>query len=1224
MKKIFLIALLFGAFILNGRSQTIQPQQAVSGDTANYPYWIEMMQDPSVNFYDVQHAFNTYWHGRKVTKGSGWKPFKRWEYMMRWRINADGTRPPADETYRAYKEYLKNVRSANGNWITLGPSTIPSPGPAGYEGLGRINTIASHPTDPNKIFIGSPSGGLWQSNDGGATWISHTDSLPTLGVSAIVIDYANPNTIFIGTGDRDAGDAPGMGVFKSTNGGVSWIPWNTGMGNKTVGRLIQHPTNNQVLLAATNGGVFKSTNAGANWTLIIAGDFKNIVFKPNDPAIVYAAASGNFFRSTNGGTTFTQVTSGLPGGQRGTIAVTAANANYVYFLLSGNDSGFKGLYRSTDQGLTFTARSTSPNILDWSCDGSGSGGQGWYDLALAADPSNAEYIYVGGVDVWRSSNGGTTWEINSHWYGGCSVPAVHADCHFLGYAPNGILWACNDGGVYSTNDNGVTWTDHTEGITIGQIYKLGQSQKVRDQVINGFQDNGTYSFLSSGWAASGGGDGMECAYDWENQAYSYYTIYYGAIYRKHNNSGDYQVGGNGIGGIDEDGAWVTPFALHVTDAKTMFAGYVNVWRCNNIRGVGITWKKISDNLGGSNSSNMAVLEQSPANPDILYAARYDNKLFRTDNCNSDNPVWIDITSNLPGSGYTPSDLAAHHTDPNTVYMTFNHAVYKSTNKGQTWTNISGNLPFVSTNTIAFYRNAMEGLYVGTDAGVYYKDQSLANWIPFSQGLPVNGRITELEIYYNPDTVANEVIRASTYGRGLWGSDMYHSTPDANFTADRTTVPIGCGVNFTDLSNGVPTSWIWTFTGGTPATSTLKNPQDIVYNAAGVYPVKMKILNQYGADSLTKTNYITVSNTLVPVVNFSSDKYVLCEGEIAHFTDSTINCPATWDWVFVPNTVTFLENTSYSSENPVVQFDQGGAYTVTLTATNACGSGFLTKQAYIIYSGYSLPFQEDFEAGLDSKHWTIGFQDGNITWDTVTVAGTTPGNKAAWMNLYDDLKYNRRDQLISPALDFSIFGTVSMTFKHAYAQQSIIRDSLIVKVSGDCGLTWTRVLSAGPDQTPNVFVTHSPMDTEFFPQSAEDWCGSSYGTPCYEIDLNPWAGQKNIKILFETYNRKGNNLFIDNIDITGTVGVNDQSSGNSGVSVYPNPSGGIFNVIIPKGNSNGNLTVFNVQGQTIHAEMVKTANSSIDRRIDLSGYARGIYYIRFVSDKTNVVEKIIIN
>ncbi len=1222
-RNLFLIAglLLIARF---GFAQNQSPTSQVVNDTANYPYWIQMMQDPDANFFQTQRAFNIYWKDRQIKKGCGWKVFKRWEYMTQSRVNPDGSLPAPDAVFNAFQEYQKNSRSSSGNWISLGPSQIPAPGDPGYKGLGRLNVVAFHPSNPDIFYVGSPSGGMWQTSDGGTTWTTHTDTMPTLGVSAIVVDYSNPNKILIGTGDRDAGDAPGLGVYKSTNGGINWVPSKTGMDNKTVGGILQHPTNPQIFVAATSGGVYRSTDGGENWTKSVSGDFKDIQFKPNDPSIVYATAGSYFYRSTDNGISFTKITDGITGGQRGAIAVTPANPDYVYFLQSNSSSGYKGVYRSTNSGVSFTTRSESPNILDWSCNGTDSGGQGWYDLAITASPLFPEMIFVGGVDVWMSTNGGSTWTINSHWYGGCDVPAVHADCHFLGYSPvNGKLYAGNDGGVYSTNDNGNTWTDHTVGMTIGQIYKLGQSQTIKDKVINGFQDNGTYTLTPTQWIATGGGDGMECAVDYLDGSYTYHTIYYGDIYRTYNNGSEKHIAGNGTYGIDESGAWVTPFILGVTDPAMMFVGYKNVWRCNNVKGSNLTWKKISENLAGSNGSNMAVLEQSPADPNTLYAVRSDNKLFRTENCLEEDPVWVDLTSHLPTSG-TATDLEAHPTDPDVLYMTLAKKIYKSSDKGLNWTNITGTLPIVSLNTVTYYNNAQEGLYVGSDAGVYYKDASMSDWIPFSEGLPDNGRITELEIYYDNDSVSEDAIRASTYGRGLWGSDLYQAAPDAEFTSTKTLIPISCGIDFTDLSSGVPTNFLWSFPGGSPSTSVLKNPENIVYSTAGTFSVTLKVWNALGTDSITKTGYITVSSTLLPVVGFTADKYVLCgEESTVHFTDKTENCPSAWHWEFNPSTVTFMEGTTAYSQNPVVRFNQPVIYHVTLTATNAVGSATHTEYSCIANGGYGLPVQESFANGFEGHHWTIVNPDMNVTWDTVSVSGTIPGTKAAWMNFFNYPSVNKRDQLISPAMDFSGYETVTLDFRHAYAQRATLKDSLIVYISTDCGSNWTRVWGTGPDGTSNSFVTHPPSLEEFYPASADDWCSGPYGVTCYSIDLSPWAGNDDIKVMFESFNRNGNNLFLNDIKIGGPVGSDEIKIDDMGISIYPNPSTGIVTLSIKNTKETCHISVFTIHGQEIYANKFIPEGENTVKQLDFSLFSKGIYYIRIMTETASRVEKLIL-
>ena len=159
-------------------------------------------------------------------------------------------------------------------------------------------------------------------------------------------------------------------------------------------------------------------------------------------------------------------------------------------------------------------------------------------------------------------------------------------------------------------------------MTIGQIYKLGQSQTVKDKVINGFQDNGSYTWIGTSWLAAGGGDGMECAIDYKDAAYTYHTIYYGDIYRKYNNASENHIAGNGTNGITESGGWVTPFTLSESDSKMMFVGYKNIWRAKNVQINNIIWKKISDNLNGTNNVDMAVVETLPCKYEHLLCSTF--------------------------------------------------------------------------------------------------------------------------------------------------------------------------------------------------------------------------------------------------------------------------------------------------------------------------------------------------------------------------------------------------------------------------------------------------------------------------------------------------------------------------------------------------------------------------------------------------------------------------
>lgn len=1218
MKKITLITLILSIILVF----CIKTTMAQEKDYSTYPYWVDMMQDPDANFFETQKAFNQYWEGKEIIKGNGYKVFKRWEYWMSKQVSPDGTKPSAYRDIHAMQS-LKTKNSTGtraGSWVSLGPNNVPS-GYNGYRGLGRINAVAFHPTDPNTVFAGAPAGGLWITYDDGATWVSHTDIMPTLGVSSIVVDYINPDIIYLGTGDRDAGDAPGLGVWKSLDGGVTFQPSNTGMEESTVGKLIIHPTDNNILIAATGGGIYRTTNAGASWTKIMNGNFKDIVFKPGDHNIVYAATAGNFYRSTNNGVSFTQVTNGLPGGARSAIGVSPANPEVVYLFVTNQDS-FKGLYRSNDSGLSFSVMSTSPNIMAWDCNG-GSGGQAWYDLDVAVDPTNADILYGGGVNCFKSINGGSTWAINSHWYGGCGVPSVHADLHVLEYNPlNNRLYAGNDGGLYWAANGGQSWTEISNGMVISQAYKIGQSATNKNYVINGYQDNGTSSYTGTSWVSVGGGDGMECAYDPTDDLYSYSTVYYGSITRNYNHNGQAGIAGQGVNGITESGAWVTPFIIDHYDGNTMFIGYDNIWRSTNIKASNpnsVKWDKISE----INVNDLDIVRQSYANTNIIYTSK-GNSLYRSDNVKASSVTWGNLTGLLP-TGNTITAIETSPVDENVVYIVQQNRVFKSSTKGMSWTEITTNLPDVQMNTLVYYKNSPEGLYLGTNIGVFYRDASNEAWIHYSDGLPAAAKITELEIYYDPAGPQFDLLRAATYGRGLWESSLHYSVPFADFEADQVLVPLGCGVNFSDKSLGIPFQWEWQFEGGTPATSTERNPTSIVWNQPGTYTITLIVQNPAGTDTITKEAYINASGTLLPVAQFTSSLSSFCTNDeaVVSFYDQSDYCPTTWAWSFEPADVTFMENTTASSQNPVVQFNLGVPYSVTLVATNANGSANVVKQNYVVIGGQPMPFNEDFEnADLEATGWTIVNPDNTITWDIFSIQNDTVVNKAARMNFFNyNVAPGRRDQLISPPINLDGFTTAYLGFEHAYIRRyAQISDTLIIYLSDDCGNTWTRIRTLSEDGT-GTFETVPVSTVEYVPQSSDDWCNGEGGPACNVINISQWAGKNNIKIMFETFHKRGNNLFIDNIYITPTISTTSISTDISQeLTIYPNPANRIFTLQSQKSISEPEVKIFNFSGKLVFHEKLATGNHWA---INPGGLSRGVYMLRVISENGAWDEKLII-
>ena len=821
-------------------------------------------------------AFSAYWSTRdKNARGSGYKPFMRWEYHWRNYANQQGYVISSEEFWNAWRQKKQSKANRNAtmslpvsNWQPIGPFTHTNTG-SWSSGQGRVNIVHVDPSNSNTIYLGAPAGGIWKSTNNGSTWTPLTDELPQIGVSGIAVDYSNSNVIYIATGDKDAGDSYSVGVYKSTDGGLTWNPTGTmGASNPDrAGDIVIHPTNNQILWCATNDGLYRSLNAGVTWTRVQVGDFAqgSIRLKPGDPSTVYAVSNNRFFRSTNSGSSFTQITTGLPlNSGRLILDVTPANANYIYILSATTGFSFQGIYRSTDGGTNWTKTSGTTDIFE--------SNQAWFDLALGVSTTNADEIFTGCLNVWKSTNGGVSVTKINNWSEPFGQSYTHADIHYLGYHGT-KLFAGTDGGIYVSDNDGDNFTDITAGAQISQFYKIAVSKQTASNMVGGLQDNGGHAYSDASWKNYYGADGMDTAIDPTNQ-----NLYYGFT----QNGGGLYISNSAGDGISAtvgapsglNGNWVTPLVSN--SEGTIFSGFNNLYRLNN----GAWTLHNVDPLG---TGNIDLISIDPSNDNIIYVAN-GTELYKSVNGGVNFSAIFFTGSNI-------ESIEVHSSNSNIVYITTEGAfgeVLKSTDGGNSFDDITNGLPDISKNCIVHQgRNTDNPLYLGTSLGVYYRDDSMTQWEPFDSNLP-NVSVTDLEI-----NLEDAKLIAATYGRGIWQTNIPIQTPanDIKFVSIKNpTADINCGSNLSpkvEVKNnglntissitvnysidGTPSSFVWNGTLAPASVTEIDLPSTVLSRGSHVLNVTTVILNDAFSDNNSGTTsfYVNDTGTVGVVNNFTN-------------------------------------------------------------------------------------------------------------------------------------------------------------------------------------------------------------------------------------------------------------------------------------------------------------------------------------------------------------------
>jgi photosystem II stability/assembly factor-like uncharacterized protein len=679
-------------------------------------------------------------------------------------------------------------------WHPVGPAGIETEFSNWQTVSGRVRAIAVHPTDPNTVYIGAASGGIWKTTDGGENWQDIGHDLPSQCFGAIAIDPVNPQTVYAGSGESillwDYFTPPGSGLFKSTDGGETWIVITDGFGSLThFSDIIINPQNPDILFATIchgshymdvpfpNEGIWKSINGGINWTrcLDLPVPF-DIAFHPAYPDIVYAAMGGifepmqGFYISTDQGETWTPSNNGLvlyPLGGRIQFDISPTNPNLIYaviYQLTMNFGGFQTKsFKSTDGGANWIQISTGP------LGGYNNGwyDQGWYDLCIAVDPEYPDHVLIGNVELHRTTTGSSFTPVRP--FGNNSIGSlVHVDYHRLVYAPSdpSILYIACDGGIYRSVDKGYTAESLNQGLLTLQYYRIASHPQNPEIIVGGMQDNGTARTQDGGdsWHFINGNDGMDCFYVHTNPNILYNVTQYGDFYKS-------TTGGNTFMYMNFlNGAWITPVFMHPASSNTLYAATHSVLKSANGGG---SWDTLAANITLQQISSLAQ-SQINLNNMILGTGKDHplDSLFLVMVSDDEGHMWTDVTANIPGESRWISRVVTDPVDENTMYVlrtgfSPGNKVWKTTDLGQTWSNISGDLPDLPINDLFIDPDNTDHLYLANDIGIYLSVDSGGTWFFASYGIPFVPCI-DFD-YVKIDNIP--YLRIGTYGRSIYEANL---------------------------------------------------------------------------------------------------------------------------------------------------------------------------------------------------------------------------------------------------------------------------------------------------------------------------------------------------------------------------------------------------------------------------------------------------------------------
>ena len=704
--------------------------------------------------------------------------FKRFEYLYRqiaFPYDTISMNKYATERENEIQKIKTQQRKTDSefDWTFIGPTGVLNPNYCSHWGVssGRIRSVAVHPNNPLTVYIGVAYGGIWKTTNGGESWIDVGDyNMDVLTFGSIAVDPNNPDIIYAGAGEVYAFSNSvnyGKGLFKSTDGGVSWIEPTDSLGTITFfGDLVVSPHNSNILYAALGGGyllinqnqpnegLWKSADAGSTWTKTLdRQDAYDIVVHPIDPNIVYAATGGwfttsGFYVSTDAGDTWVHRNiNGLPYPNtigRMQIDIAKSSPNILYAIIYDGMNNTPKAYKTINSGDNWSQISQGVMLSGYWASGNEWYDQGDYDLCIAVNPSDPNHVLIGNVELHETKNG-SDFSVrripggNDLW-----ESVVHVDYHHLVFAPSNpsTFYIGCDGGIYSSRDAGLTFLNLNNDISTIEFWRVASHPTNENLMLGGAQDNWnsiSFNGLVDDWIAVTGGDGMDGFFDYEYpDSIVYASNQYGSLMKSTNG------GHNFVDIININGFFLTPFFMHPTDHMTLYSANGNILRSTTGGQPATSWEIIAPSVTPGDVVSMA---QSKVNPDHMILAGGGFTDYPVVKISTDGGfIWSnDLSANIPGEPRWITKVVTHPADSNTMYivrsgLSENNKIYKTTDLGNSWTNISGDLPNLPCWDLFVHPYIIEAdtsshLFVGTDIGVYTSTNDGINWQYVSEDIP---------------------------------------------------------------------------------------------------------------------------------------------------------------------------------------------------------------------------------------------------------------------------------------------------------------------------------------------------------------------------------------------------------------------------------------------------------------------------------------------------------